>query len=187
MHGVPNVATKVTPDERARIVEALEAGTTCHRIAKDFGRSSNTISRIAKDIGHTFAHVNALRAQEAQAAHRVYGAERRANVRLSTVEAVEETLRDFTAPTLVYSFGGKHNEYNEHILDRPDARTKRDLAQTIATLWRVVQAIDAAEETHNDITGIDKVFEIADRMGDEYDQFIQPETGVQHIEGDGQN
>lgn len=170
------MAKPVSPEERERILAACAEGLSCNEIAKRFGRSNNTISRIARAAGHRFAQVNALRARQI---NQGYTAERRANIRLSTVQVIEDRLQDFNAPTLVYNFGGKDNDYNEHTLDKPDARTMRDLAQTIATLWRVVESIDKAEQGESDTSALDRIFNELDRVADEHDspRPVQPEAG----------
>lgn len=177
MPGDPNVAKRISDTERERIIAEFATGKSCNQIAKEFGRSNNTISRIARDAGHKFAQVNAERAREI---NRGYTAERRAKIRLSTVQVIEDRLGEFNAPTLVYNFGGKDNDYNEHTLDKPDARTMRDLAQTIATLWRVVESIDKAEQGESDTSALDRIFNELDRVAaDEHDspRPVQPEAG----------
>lgn len=175
MSGVLNVAKPVSPEERERIIAEFATGKSCNEIARQFNRSTNTISRIARSVDHQFAQVNAARAREV---NKGYTAERRANVRLKTVELVEQTLQEFNEPTLVFNFGGKDNDYNEHTLDKPDARTKRDLAQTAATLWRIVKDIDAAEQTESLVSGLDSLFAELDLIADEHSERpVQPKAG----------
>lgn len=38
------------------------------------------------------------------------------------------------APTVVYNFGGKENDYNERPVDEPPFRDKRDIASAISAL-----------------------------------------------------
>ncbi len=168
------MAKPVSPDERERIVAEFGTGKSCKQIAREVGRSADTISRIAREEGHEFGRTNIANARRANLA---YGAERRAAIRASTVENVERLLGQMFAPATIHNFGGKDNTYNSHEINEPTFRDKQSIGQTIATLWRVVQAIDAVEETQNDTAGIDRVFEIADRMGDEYES-IQSETGT---------
>lgn len=169
--------TRVTDQEREAITAALKTGKSCREIASEFNRSADTISRIARDNGHLFGRTNV---SNARAANLAYGAERRAQVRLRTVEVIEQTIGRFNEPTLVFSFGGKNNDYNEHLLDRPDARTMRDLGQTIATLWRVVREIDAAEAQAHDTAGLDMIFQQLEQVADENDSrpTVQPEASA---------
>lgn len=175
------MAKRITPEEREQIIALFPSGLSCRQIAEQTGRSIQSVSNIAREEGHVFGRLNVANARIANLA---YGAERRANVRMKTVESVEKLLGQMFAPATIHNFGGKNNTYNSRDIDEPVFRDKQSIAQSIATLWRVVEAIDKAEETQNDTTGLDRVFEIADRMGDEY-ELVQPEAGVEHIEGDG--
>lgn len=170
------MAKPISPQERDRIIAEFATGKPCKQIAREFQRSPDTISRIARTVGHQFGRTNL---ENARAANLAYGAERRANIRLKTVEIIEDRLRDFNRPTLVYSFGGKGNIYNERTLEKPDARTMRDLAQTVSTLWRVVKDIDAAETTQHDDSALDRIFEEISRIAHD-DNPLEPETGAEH-------
>lgn len=170
------MAKPVSPEERERIIAEFATGKSCREIADEFGRSADTISRIARSVGHEFGRTNLANARLANLA---YGAERRANIRATTVESVERLLREMFAPTTIHNFGGKDNTYNSRDIDQPTFRDKQSIGQTIATLWRVVESIDKAEQGESDTSALDRIFNELDRVADEHDspRPVQPETG----------
>lgn len=129
------MAKPLTDDERAEIVELLERGLSCGAIAKQVGRSGDTVSRIARDVGHRFGRSNSLRAQEARSA---YCAERRADIAAAATERAEQVLQRMEGPHRVFNFGGRDNTFNEEILDQPPVDAQRAMAQTIRDLMRTV-------------------------------------------------
>lgn len=133
---------RIPDDERERIIAEFATGKSCNQIAKQFGRSSNTISRIAKSVGHQFAQVNAVHAREVKA---VYDSERRAGLIASSIDAAERMFKQMFSPALVYNFGGKDNTYNEHMVSEPSFRDKRDIAATIATMVRTATELQKLE------------------------------------------
>lgn len=133
------MAKPLTDDERAEIIELIQSGKPCREIAKQAGRSADTVSRIAQSIGWTFGHPNLARAREAQSA---YSAERRALLAARATERAEEMLASMDGRYLVFNFGGKNNTYEEHELDEPPIEAKRAMAQTFRDLMRTVLDID---------------------------------------------
>ena len=47
-------------------------------------------------------------------------------------------LKHFEGQHLVYNFGGRDNEYNEHLLDSPPADVKQTAAKTIHLLQKTI-------------------------------------------------
>lgn len=137
------MAKRIPDDERERIIAAFSSGKSCNQLAKEFGRSPQTISNIARSVGHQFGYLNAIHAHEARKA---YGAEWRANARQKLADAFDDLLADLKRPALVYSFGGRDNTYNEHELEKPDAKIKRDLIAAASTTMRTINEMDKAEQ-----------------------------------------
>lgn len=137
------MAKPVSQEERERIIAAFATGKSCRQIAREFGRSTGTISAIAAETGHEFGRSNVLRAVEI---NRRYGAEWRANAKQRMAEAFDDFMDDLKRPTLVYAFGGKDNVYNEHTLEKPDAKTKRDIINSAAVAYRTIEAMDKADQ-----------------------------------------
>lgn len=119
---------RLPDEERQRIVELFATGRSCNSIAKEFGRSTTTISTIAKEHGHVFGSPNLARAAEATKA---YGAEWRADFAKRLSAECDAFLESLHGDYLVYNFGGKENEYNEHTLSEPPTEAKLKTAQAI--------------------------------------------------------
>lgn len=133
------MAKKVTPQERADIIALIREGRSCRDVAETSGRSPDTISRIARDIGHAFGHTNLDRAHEAR---RAYGAEARAVTAARLHEEADRLLDQLHEPHLVWAFGGKHNEYAEHLHPEPDVGAKNTLIRAASTALKTVLDID---------------------------------------------
>lgn len=174
------MAKPVSPEERERIIAAFATGKSCNQIAKEFGRSSNTISRIARSVGHQFAQVNVARAREI---NRRYGAEWRAMMRERLAAEAERLLADLRRPTLVYSFGGKDNRYSEHTIPEPDARMKRDLMQAANIAVRTILEFDKTDATIHDTGVLDQWFAAIDRNAEAYAAEQAAGDGEQASEG----
>lgn len=69
--------TRVTDEERARIIAASESGKSCNQLAKEFKRATTTISNIAKSVGHEFGQTKTKKAREVLAGQRKYDREGR--------------------------------------------------------------------------------------------------------------
>ena len=177
MCGVLRVPARIPDDEREQIIAAFATGKSCKQIARDFERSPDTISRIARAAGHKFGRMNL---DNARAARKAYGAEWRANAREKLSEEITQTLAEMRSEYLVYAFGGKDNVYNEQTIPKPDARAQRDMAATITSLWRVVREMDEYESKQADLAQLEVIFRHVDRMADDYESTVEPETSVEH-------
>lgn len=141
------MAKPLTDDERDQIVTLIEAGKGCREIAEATGRSRSTVSGIAKEIGHTFGQSNLTRAHEARSA---YSAEKRAELAAKATERAEQMLAKMEGAYLVFNFGGKDNDYNEHTLSEPPTEAQRAMAQTFRDLMRTVLDIDRHDNRADD-------------------------------------
>lgn len=163
----------VTPEEHARIVEAIRAGSTCRQIASDFQRSTSTISRIAKAEGLAFDRAQTRAATEAkQADNRA----RRAALAPVFLDRAEDALGKIGAAldrmhgqTLVFNFGGRDNTYEEHLLDQPPDETLRSMAATVRDLMQTAKtaqtAVLDAERIDQPQAGHGALEELVDAIG----------------------
>lgn len=120
----PEVVEAILADIRAR------AGS-CRGIAKRHGIPESTVRSIAKRHGIT----NAWSREHTEAATKARVAdmaERRSRLAEQFLEEAERALNLLHVPHLVYSFGGKDNDYAEHLLDRPAAAEMQRLMTTAA-------------------------------------------------------
>jgi hypothetical protein len=122
----------VTEEDHRRVAELHAQGKTRNAIAKELGRSGKTISRIAAELGLSFERAGATAA--ATAAKIADGQARRARLQVEALDAAQRLLGQMFAPTKVFNFGGKENDYNEREHSEPPFRDKRDIATALKAL-----------------------------------------------------
>ena len=133
------MAAKLTDDERQAIIDLIESGKSARDVARESGRSAQTVSNIARSIGWEFGRKNTAHAREARKA---YGAEARAALAARLGEEAERLLDQLHEPYLVFNFGGSDNVYREHLLTEPPIGEKRAIIQAATTAMRTVLDID---------------------------------------------
>ncbi|MFI7547222.1 helix-turn-helix domain-containing protein [Actinoplanes sp. NPDC049599] len=123
----------VTAEDRRRVAELHAQGLSRNAIATQLGRSGRTISRIAAEHEPplTFERTRTAAATAAKVAD---GAARRAQLQLDALDSAGRLMGQMFAPTVVYNFGGKENDYNERSVEEPPFRDKRDIATAIKAL-----------------------------------------------------
>lgn len=112
--------------ERAR--ELFDQGLGCNAIARELGVGAATISRWARREGLDFSRDETAVAVRARV---VDIAASRTELTKKILLVAHESLDNLDGPYLVYAFGGKDNEYAEHLLDTPPIEVTRT-AVTIA-------------------------------------------------------
>lgn len=136
------------PDhEREHIADLIRSGKSCSAVAKDVGRSPDTVSRIAREIGWHFGDTNLAHAHEARSA---YSAERRATIAAKATERAQQLLDEFEGEYLVFNFGGKENTYNEHTLPSPPIEARRQMAAAFRDLMRTVLEVDKHDNRNDE-------------------------------------
>lgn len=110
---------RLPDDKRAAILADIEGRQLARNaIARKHGVSVGTVSNIANEAGLTDAFDRA----ETEKATKALIADTkalRAEVSRRFLEKANQFLDQIDEPHLVFSFGGKDNTYNEHVLDRP--------------------------------------------------------------------
>lgn len=101
--------------------ELYDAGHSCRSIAAKLNVAPSTISRWAKGEDLAFD-----RSQTAMAvrAHTVDLAAARNELAQRLMVSSFDALDELDGPYLVYSFGGRDNDYNEHELERPPVEVR---------------------------------------------------------------
>ncbi len=141
---MPGLPLSKDPKFIARAMRLARKGLSCREVAKKLGVSRTMISRIARQEGHTWGAVNTVQANKAREA---YNSERRSAQILVLAGRLDDISERMTAPTTVFSFGGRDNVYTEHRFDKPDSRTLFDLARAqtaIATTMKSLHSFDSA-------------------------------------------
>jgi hypothetical protein len=123
----------VTAEDRRRVAELHAQGLSRNAIAARLGRSGRTISRICAEHTPplTFERTRTAAATAAKVAD---GQARRAQLQLDALDSAGRLMGQMFAPTVVYNFGGKENDYNERPVEEPPFRDKRDIATAIKAL-----------------------------------------------------
>lgn len=105
------------------------AGHSLRRTAGEMGFGLQTISDHAKEIGLSWDQ--ASKTQAAANARNATAKDRRARIQLGLLEDAEKLRSQIFAPTLVYNFGGKDNDYNERMMDEPPHADKLRIMQAV--------------------------------------------------------
>jgi hypothetical protein len=139
--------TGTISEDRFDEFRALHAeGYGRNRIAREMGIAPVTASRTAEYLGLTFDRSKIEAATKARLADL---AERRALLAEDLLEDAEKLRAQMWKPTIVYSFGGKDNTYEEHEFAEAPAAEKRALMSTAATAIDRVLKLVPAEESSN--------------------------------------
>lgn len=130
-----------------RAQELADAGMSCRGIAKELGCAPSTVSRWAERAGVVFDRAQTAAAVKAHTVDLAAGRIRLAEKMLAASEAM---LDDIDGEYLVYNFGGKDNDYNEHLLDTAPVEVKRNIITTAGItfdkLTRIVEKSDTGLE-----------------------------------------
>jgi hypothetical protein len=107
-------------------------GMTLTAIAKQMGRSKNTISKYAERLGLSWDRTRTAAATEAR---KIDAAARRVALEERYLVEADRLLDQLREQAVVYSFGGAENTYNEHTLAKPTYADQRNIMQasSIAT------------------------------------------------------
>jgi hypothetical protein len=122
------------PVKRQRIADAIRAGAGKRSqadIAREFSVGRTTVSRIADELGLTDAWDRSL-TKNATQARSADMAEARTVIAAKLLRKANELIDQMDDAHLVFSFGGKDNDYNEHILERAPTTDLRNLMTTAA-------------------------------------------------------
>lgn len=133
-----------TPAEDTILRALHESGRSLHAIAKEMGRSKDTISRKAAALDLSWDRTRTAAAAQAVV---VDNKARRVALTATLYTRAEDLLAQMTEPHLVFNFGGKENDYNERLLERPPTGDLRNLMQSASiALQRAVhlEQIDSA-------------------------------------------
>jgi hypothetical protein len=122
------------PAKRQRIADAIRAGAGTRSradIAREFEVGATTVSRIADELGlvDVWDRAGTKNATQARSADM---AEVRTLTAAKLLRKANELIDQMDDAHLVFSFGGKDNDYNEHILERAPTGDLRNLMTAAA-------------------------------------------------------
>jgi hypothetical protein len=144
----------VSDDEIATIRRMHGDGATLGAIARELGRAAR--------MGLTF---DRKQTAAANAAASVDMAARRNALATNLLADAERIREQLWAPTTVYNFGGKDNNYNERVFPEAPADVKRTLMQTATTAVNAhLRLVDyAARDSHDEARDVVLQFALAVR------------------------
>ncbi|MFI6904872.1 helix-turn-helix domain-containing protein [Nonomuraea sp. NPDC050394] len=154
----------LTDDERTQIRQLHAQDLGCNAIAKQLGRDRSTISRAAAAMGITFDRKQTRQATEARAAD---NAARRAQLASDLLADAARLRKQLWEPCTIHSFGGRDNVYNEHPVDEPPFRDKRDIMSTVGVaVEKALRLTDydansGASEARSMLSAIAEALEVA--------------------------
>ncbi|MFA9432929.1 MULTISPECIES: helix-turn-helix domain-containing protein [unclassified Egicoccus] len=150
--GVP-----LTDNERQRILELVQQGKSYGQVARETGRSQQTVGRIARAAGVAVDQSNLARVVRAQETRRAYGAEARAERLAKLHGRIDRIIDRMGEPHTAFSFGGKDNDYNERRFDEPTSDALRQYAAAVAQLVRAeVDILKYDERGDDDSADVDR-------------------------------
>lgn len=141
-----------TDEESTRLTELHAAGKSLHFIANEMGRSKNTISKWASTLGLSWDRTETAKA--AEAVH-IDNKAKRAKAESLFLDKTIETLEQLDQPALVYSFGGPMNEYNEHILTKPDPIAQKHIMSAASTAINAAMKLGQLNSEGRDLPAVD--------------------------------
>lgn len=168
--------TDPIPEEiRAAVVRLHSQGKGCNQIARELKIAAASVSKIARRAGLAF---DRTATELATRARTIDLAEMRTTLLRKMAVASSEMLDELDGPYLVYSFGGRENTYEEHLLDTPPVEVRRSAITTAGlTVDRVSRYLDNRPD--GNLAEVDSMLDRleahmeadAERHADEYAEF----------------
>ncbi|THV26000.1 helix-turn-helix domain-containing protein [Glycomyces paridis] len=162
--------SRIPPEEREAIAEAIRSGRPRNEIAREYKRSAGTISNIAAEFGLTDAFDRSA-TENATKAKQADNRSMRAELSRRLLVKAGELLDQVDDPHIVFNFGGKDNTFEQRTLPRPPTGDIRNLIVSAATAIDKHIVIDR----HDSGAGLDETVGLLDRIM----------TGLKEKHGDG--
>lgn len=119
-------------------------GVSRNAVAREFGVSPSTVTKYAKAVGADEAF-DRSRTETATRARQADLADRAVSLADRLIEKAHGLLDTWDSPYLVYNFGGRDNDYNEHTLDAPPMEVRAKIV-TVAAI-AIDKALKIKKET----------------------------------------
>lgn len=116
-----------TPAEDQQLADLHTQRLSLSVCATRMGRSRSTISKFSKRAGLTWDRSKTKAATQAKVAD---NKSMRSQIEAQALVEAQGFLADLHKPFLVFSFGGRDNTYEEHLLKRPPTGDIRNLMQS---------------------------------------------------------
>lgn len=146
-------------DEQREQVLALHAeGHARNEIARRIGISAGSVTNICRAADRAFDRSETKHATEARQIDLAAGRTRLAEKMLAASEDMLDRIDD---PYLVFSFGGKENDYNEHTLTSAPVEVRRNVITTAGITFDKLTRI-----VEKDNGGLDQAVGVLDQIAD---------------------
>lgn len=137
----------ISEDQKAEVLALHAEGLARNEIARRVQISAGSVTNICRDAGLTFDRSETKQATEARQVDLAAGRIRLAEKMLAASEDMLDRIDD---EYLVYNFGGKENDYNEHLLESAPVEVRRNIITTAGItfdkLTRIVEKSDTGLE-----------------------------------------
>ena len=134
----------ITDAQRDEVLRLHSEGHARNEIARKIGISAGSVTNICRAADRSFDRSETKQATEARVIDLAAGRTRLAEKMLAASEDMLDRIDD---PYLVYSFGGKDNDYNEHRLESAPVEVRRNIITTAGItfdkLTRIVEKSDS--------------------------------------------
>ncbi|TXL91595.1 helix-turn-helix domain-containing protein [Streptomyces sp. IB2014 016-6] len=139
----------VTDEEREEIRRLHGEGRSRNAIAEHQRRSGRTISKIVAEMGLSFDRASMTAV--ATEARSMDLAARRLKLAEDLHVDAERMRRQLWQRTVVYSFGGKENTYEQHVFDEAPADVKKSILSAVGiAVDRSLKLAPPKDETGNE-------------------------------------
>lgn len=149
---------QITDDQKAEVLALHADGHARNEIARRVGISAGSVTNICRAADRAFDRSETESATKARQVDLAAGRTRLAEKMLAVSEAMLDRVDD---PYLVYSFGGKDNDYNEHTLESAPVEVRQRIITTAGItfdkLTRIVEKSD---------TGLEQAVGVLDTIAD---------------------
>lgn len=116
-------------------------GVSQGKMAKELGVSRTTVATWSRRLGLSYDTTAVVAANKAAGVNLAEGRIRLAEKMLAAAEGMLDRIDD---QYLVYNFGGKDNDYNEHTLDEAPVEVKRNILTSAAIAFdKITKIVDS--------------------------------------------
>jgi len=148
----------ISDAQREQVLALHAEGHSRNEIARRLGISAGSVTNICRASDRAFDRSETKHATEARQIDLAAGRTRLAEKMLAASEDMLDRIDD---PYLVFSFGGKENDYNEHKLESAPVEVRRNVITTAGITFDKLTRI-----VEKDNGGLDQAVGVLDRIAD---------------------
>lgn len=149
------MAAALSPDIIAKIRELAAAGMPRNEIARTLGLSGSTVSKWAKRGDDGPEVFDRSQTKVATAAKVADAKARRAELQLKLLDDAERLRGQMFTPVTAFSFGGKENTYEEHVIPEPVFGDKHKIVMAVGAAITASIKIDEHDNRDEGLSAVD--------------------------------